>query len=347
MFGSQNVKSSHPSLRQIFLGGLGGSVGVLGIIVGVAMYIVETITHPKRLAPFALYTFSPFELGVPAEEVTFAPLQGDHRVSGWYMPAPGAQATIIISPGYRGSRSDVLGLCRPLWYAGYNVLAFEYYGHGMAVGTPVTLGYREINDFLGAVTYARQRAPEARIGAIGYSMGAAVSIMGCARTSEVEALIADSAFATHKSAIEYAVHRTLHLPFFLFDWITDALLWLRAGYHFKQVEPLRAVGALAPRPILFIHGLKDSVVDPRDATLLYKAAGDPKELWLLPEIEHCGAYFADRATYVERMLHFFATHLPQASAEQPLEEALSDEHTGQREHVTRADAGWPRLTEAS
>jgi hypothetical protein len=31
------------------------------------------------------------------------------------------------------------------------VLAFEYYGHRELAGSPVTLGYRELNDFLGAV----------------------------------------------------------------------------------------------------------------------------------------------------------------------------------------------------
>src|SRR5581483_11760446 len=111
----QNIKGSHPSLKQILLGVLGGSVGIMGVIIGVAMYIVETLIRPKRLAPFALYTFSPFELDLPAEEITFAPLYGKHRVNGWYIPHPGASTTILISPGYRGSRSDVLGLCRPLW----------------------------------------------------------------------------------------------------------------------------------------------------------------------------------------------------------------------------------------
>ncbi|WP_189361609.1 hypothetical protein [Thermogemmatispora tikiterensis] len=51
------------------------------------------------------------------------------------------------------------------WQAGHSVLAFEYYGHGEPVGVSVTLGYRELNDFLGAVAYARAPAPQARLGA--------------------------------------------------------------------------------------------------------------------------------------------------------------------------------------
>jgi fermentation-respiration switch protein FrsA (DUF1100 family) len=294
-------------------GGLSGSIGVLGIIVAVALYIVETLIRPKRLtSALEAYTFSPFELGLPAEEIAFAPLYGDHQVSGWYVSHPQAPTTIIVCPGYRGRRSDVLGTCDQLWRAGHNVLGFEYYGHGTVVGKPITLGYREINDFLGAIAYARERAPQTRIGAVGYSMGAAVAIMASARAQEVEAIVADSAFATHRSVVAYAVHRTLHLPFIIFDWTTDLLLWLRAGYRFNQVEPLRDIGRLAPRPILIIHGMKDTIVDPKDASLLYEAAGDPKELWLLPNVEHCGAYFEDRAVYVNKMVEFFDLHLKKA-----------------------------------
>ena len=309
----RNLRLSGSSFKRIILGGLGGSFGLLGVIIGVGLYIVDTLTRPKREAIFGTYTFSPFELGLPAEEVTFAPTYGEHQVIGWYVPSPGATTTIIMSPGYREGRSDVLGLCSLLWKAGHNVLAFEYYGHGTAVGVPVTLGYREINDFLGAVNYARQRAPQARLGAVGYSMGAAVSIMGTARTSEIEALVADSAFATHKSAIEYAVRRTIHIPFIVFDWVTDAILWWRAGYHFHQVEPIRDIARIAPRPVMIIHGMKDTVVDPHDSDLLYAAAGEPRLLWQLAGVEHCGAYFAGRAAYVDKVINFFDRYLKQVS----------------------------------
>ncbi len=223
--------------------------------------------------------------------MTFPSLNAEHSVSGWYIPHAEATATVLVCPGYRGRRSDVLGMSGQLWKAGYNVLAFEYYGHGTVVGERVTLGYREMNDFLGAVEYAKQRAPQTRLGAVGYSMGASIAIMATARTPEIQALVADSGFATHRSAVAYSVRRTIHLPFALFDWLTDFLLWLRAGYHFNQVEPLRDIGRIAPRPVLIIHGLKDSLVDPEDAKLLYAAAKEPKELWIDPNADHCGIYF--------------------------------------------------------
>ena len=51
------------------------------------------------------------------------------------------------------------------------------------------------------------------------------------------------------------------------------------------------------------------MVDPNDAKLLYAAAQEPKELWLLPNADHCGAYFEDRQVYVKKVIDFFDLHL--------------------------------------
>ena len=304
-----NLKTFHPSLKRILFGGLSGGVGIVGIVFAGAIFVVESLTRPKKHTPFDTYTFSPYELGLPAETAVFPSLQGDHKVTGWYIPCPGATTTILVCPGYRSRMAETLGIAAHLWKAGHTILVFEYYGHGIEVGTPVTLGYREINDFLGALAYAKERAPQNRIGALGYSMGASVAIMACARNTDVEALVVDSAFATHLGVVDYNFRRAFHLPSAPIAWVADYLMWWRAGYRFHQVEPLRDIARISPRPILIIHGEKDSVVDPKDATLLYEAAREPKEIWLLPNADHCGAYFEDRSAYVKKVTDFFDLHL--------------------------------------
>ncbi len=299
----------------LLVGGLGGAIGILGLLLGTAFYLVETLTRPQRRSRFAQHVVSPFELGLPAETVYFPPRTGRHLVSGWYVPAPGASTTIIVCPGYRTRKSQTLSMVNVLWQAGYNVLAFEYYGHGAPVGARVTLGYQEQNDFLGALDYARQRAPHTHLGVLAYSMGAAIAIMCCAHAPEVEALIADSSFATHRSAIHYNVRRTLHLSCVAPQvWLANSVVWLGdrllgwlVGYRFRQVEPLRDIAQIAPRPLLLIHGGQDTMVDPQDVDLLYAAAKSPKEIWLVKEADHCGAYFEDRAAYIARVLAFFTT----------------------------------------
>jgi pimeloyl-ACP methyl ester carboxylesterase len=327
-------KIHRPSWKQLIFGSVGGTLGILTLCGGVAIYLVDALTRPKKLQPFANYTFTPFELDLPAEVVVFPPRHGEHQISGWFIPNPGATSTILVCPGYRSSKTDTLGIANFLWKAGHTVLAFEYYGHGSHVGTPVTLGYREMEDFLGAIDYAQLRAPNTRLGVLGYSMGAAIAIMCSATEPAVEAIVADSAFATHSSVVDYNVRRALHLPSAPFAWLADYLLGWRAGYHFCQVEPLRDVAHLSPRPILFIHGGKDSIVDPLDAPLLFAAAQEPKELWIVPEADHCGAYFADRPLYVKKMTEFFAEHLQR----QPLRPALPEAETSEQAQETDLQA---------
>lgn len=291
----------------------GGALGACGLLSGIAFYIVETITRPTKPSPLKERTLTPFELDLPAETVTFPPRLGRHRVHGWFIPYPGATSTIIVCPGYRSSKSDTLGICGFLWKAGHNVLTFEYHGHGADVGTMITLGYREQEDFLGALSHAKQRAPGTHVGVLGYSMGAAVAIMCSSHSSDIEAIIADSSFATHTRVIDYQVRRRLHIPAAPFVWLADHLLAWKAGYRFRQIEPLRDITSLTSQPVLIIHGGADTAIDPRDALLLYDAAQGPKELWIVPDADHCGAYFVDRPKYVRRVIDFFEQHLQHRS----------------------------------
>lgn len=304
---------------------MGSVFGMIALLWGVSLSIVETLVHPQKKARFGLYTYTPFELELPAETVTFPSRDGNHNVSGWFIPYPDATTTILVCPGYRTNKADTLGIARFLWKAGHTVLVFGYYGHGAEVHTPVTLGYREMQDFLGAVDYVKLRTPSTRIGVMAYSMGAAVAIMCSTQTPEVAALVADSAFATHTGVVDYNVRQVLPIPTTPFLWLADHLLGWRAGYRFRQVEPVRDIAHVSARPILIIHGGKDRVVHPYDALRLYAAAQEPKELWIVPEADHCGAYFADRPAYVEKVVAFFKQHLEQQNAHPHLVELILDE----------------------
>lgn len=328
-----------PKIGMLLTAGGLLSVVVVTAVVGLAWFIVWTITHPKKRDHAVLLT--PYTLGLAAEEVSF-PCRGEtHQVRGLYIPAAGASSTILVCPGYRRSLADVLITCKHLWEAGHTVLAFEFYGHGLPVGSLLTLGYRELEDVFGAVAYAWRRNPTTRVGAIGYSMGAATTILAAARTTQIEALVADSSFATQWSAVERAVRRTLRVP--LPGWfmavlfqVTDWLLWVRAGYRFSQVEPLREIRQIAPRPLLLIHGLGDTIVDPADARRLYEAAAEPKEVWLIPGCEHLRGYWLHPAAYVAKVIAFFEPLKAPCTLETP---ALP--------HVSRGSTALPLVLDAS
>ncbi|HEU5366932.1 MAG TPA: alpha/beta fold hydrolase [Ktedonobacterales bacterium] len=304
--------------KPFFIGGLTALVGALGGAISVSYYVVDRLIRPVRPGLRETYTFTPFEFGVPFEPVEFAPASGEHTVHGWFLACEGTQRVIVLCPGYRGQKADLLGIGMHLWREGNNVLLFDYHGHGYGWGVPVTLGFREINDVLGALDYVQQRVPGAVIGLLGYSMGAAVAIMGAARRPEVRAVVADSPFATHWGVVEYNFKRVARLPAAPFLLLADRLMAWRAGYRFREVEPLRDVVRIAPHPLLLIHGLNDTIISPQDSQRLFEAAGDPKELWLVEGMEHCCAYFKDRQAYCQRLAAFFATHLGRCESASPM-----------------------------
>jgi uncharacterized protein len=247
---------------------------------------------------------TPWELGIPYEDVAFGTEDG-LLLRGWWLPAPQAKRTVITHHGHRGARHHCVGIAAALWRRGANVLLFDHRGRGSSEGAFMSLGYFETLDAFAAVGYALSRAPESPVGLIGYSMGAAVALMAIARDERVGAVVADSPFVSERGLIEALLRKQigpLHPPVVA---LTERLL----PYDPGKVAPLREVAKIAPRASLFIHGLLDETCDPNDSLRLYEAAADPKELWLLEEAGHCGAYFADREAYCERVGSFFNEHL--------------------------------------
>lgn len=247
---------------------------------------------------------TPWELDIPYEDVSFRTSDG-LLLRGWWLPHPGASRTIVTLTGYFGTRSDTIGIGSALWRRGANVLLFDYRGRGTSDPHISTLGYYETLDALAAVDYAARRAPDVPLGVVGYSMGASVAILAAARDTRIAAVVADSPFASQRRVLRRHFLRRTWLPTVPFFPLVLRFL----PYDVGEVEPIREIGTITPRAVLLIHGTADTVTDPRDSDTLYGRAGRPRELWLLPGVAHCGAYFADRDAYVERVQGFLERRL--------------------------------------
>jgi len=105
--------------------------------------------------------------------------------------------------------------------------------------------------------------------------------------------------------IELGLPRWLAAPL---AWIIVAITSVRLGVNLFNYEPVRHVGKIAPRPILFIHGDLDHYCSDFDA--LFAAAGTPKELWRLPDVGHTKASEVYPEEFLRRVLDFFERYLP-------------------------------------
>ncbi len=277
--------------------------GALLGAVGIAAYTARELNSPRALGWRDEYTFTPWEVQVPYEAVEFATEDG-LTLRGWWFPQPDTTRVVVGATGHKGAKTDLLGIGSGLWRAGNNVLLFDYRGCGESDPAPLSVGFYEQADLRAAVRLARARIPDARLGLVGFSMGAALAILIAAADPAIRGVIADSAYATLAGVVgaAYGRYRVPSRPFLAFS---DRYNGWRHGYRYDALRPVDSVGALAPRPLLIIHGTGDGVTPVAHAHQLYAAAGEPKELWIAEGAHHCGAYFLDRRAYVARAAAFF------------------------------------------
>ena len=226
-------------IRTVALTASGGIATALAATAGMGYYVAHRLTAPNPSTFMDDFILTHFETGVAWENIRIPTSNPDRPLLGWWFPRPETDRVLIGCTGYRGSKSDLIGIGSAMWRAGYNVLLFDYHGHGSWRGAPVTLAYRELQDFYAALDYARERMPQGRIGVFGFSMGAAIAILGAAQRPEVRAVMADSPFATHADVVSHSVRRVIHLPGEPFAAISDYFLARKAGYRGSDIAPLR------------------------------------------------------------------------------------------------------------
>ena len=89
----------------------------------------------------------------------------------------------------------------------YAVLTFDLRAHGESGGDHFTLGQLETRDVVGAVRFLQSRGRTC-IGAIGWSLGAATLLNAAPDLPEIQAIVADSAFANLAVLLDRPCRRT-------------------------------------------------------------------------------------------------------------------------------------------
>ncbi|HEX9541830.1 MAG TPA: alpha/beta fold hydrolase [Streptosporangiaceae bacterium] len=168
------------------------------------------------------------------------------------------------------------------------VVTFDFRGHGRSGGLS-TMGDRETRDLEVAVAYARELGYR-RVATVGFSMGASIVVRHAALVGGVDAVVSVSGpgrwyFRGTKSMrrVHWAVERRLGRV------VTRTLLNTRVSpvrWDPVPLPPAEAAARIAPIPLLVVHGDQDLYFPTDHAQQLYAAAGDPKELWIVPGFGH-------------------------------------------------------------
>jgi fermentation-respiration switch protein FrsA (DUF1100 family) len=274
-------------------------VSVLAFGLGMSFYLTQRFSLGQ--------VHTPAEYGLDYEEITFPAADG-MSLGGVWIPFPGSQRAIIILHGHGGSMDWDIQRAPYFHEAGFNVMLFDFRAHGRSGGNLATFGYLERQDVAGAVTFLKRRGMK-RIGLLGFSYGGMASMLAAPLCPEVNAVVSDGGPARQRSAVAGRVTE-LGLPRWLgpfLGWLTVAATSVRLGVNLFRYEPVRWVGQIAPRPILFIHGELDQYLPDFDE--LYAAAGEPKQAWRLPGVHHTKASEVYPDEFYRRVVGFFQENL--------------------------------------
>lgn len=267
-----------------------------GTVVGVSYQHAMGYLRPDR-------QFASGELlranGIEFQEIELT-TEDNVTLSAWYTP-PENGAIILVAHGYGDKRTEdfhALFASR-----GYGVVAWDFRVHGKSGGDFSSLGYYEAFDAKAALDFALAQPDVEHVGAWGGSMGAVTMIRAAARYPEIEALVADSPFATLEDEMN------LIIPFPMMRSLIQYFTNRETGLNLDQVRPVDDIARISPRPVFIIQGMGDKSIPLDSGQRLYDAAGEPRKLWLEDDVPHLNMYSHYRERYIKRVMGFFEEYL--------------------------------------
>jgi len=287
--------------------------------VRICLNILRDSEPPLLMAP---HGFVP----LAGEEIDFYATDGI-RLHGTLVRAKTNQprGLIVFAPEFKSDRRSCARYCRPLLDAGYDIFSFDFRGHGQSSSEE---GYtprqwasdREVADMTGAIAFAEQWLDEQgrpiELGLFGISRGAASAILASEGCASVKAIVSDSAFSSD-CTLEHFMKRWAkifakvrvvyenHPPEFWRFLRWCVFLTCRFKFKCKFPSVRKTLTRMIPRPILFIHGKRDSHIPVEQSYLLYAQSAQPRYLWIVARAKHNQSVDLEPEEYARRTVQFF------------------------------------------
>jgi hypothetical protein len=250
--------------------------GVVVVLVYCAVCILIFFRQPQFIFfPSSVIETTPEFLNLPYEEV-WIPVgirsQKVEYIHGWWLGTNKSDGKVLLYLHGNGINIGAnIAHANRFYQQGFSVLLIDYRGYGRSQGRfPNEM--RVYQDAAIAWDYLVQqrKISPSQIFIYGHSLGGAIAIDLAVKQPETAGLIVESSFT---SVREVVAHRNL---FWMFP--VDLILTQRFE-SIKKVPKLKM-------PVLFIHGIADSIVPAFMSQKLYAAAPEPKKLLIVPDAEH-------------------------------------------------------------
>jgi len=203
------------------------------------------------------------------------------QLDGWLLAgAPPVKGTIVYLHGNAQNISYHLAAVHWLPEEHYNVYLYDYRGFGESQGEPTIES--SIVDYADVMATLENVLPKEQQKYIvfGQSLGGAFAIAAVAKYQHefpIDLLVVDSAFSGFRRIAKEKLKSF---------WLTRPIRSLLGLTITNEPDLLQEVALIPPTPIIFIQGIEDKIVPLHHSENLFKAAKQPKELWLEPDAGH-------------------------------------------------------------
>ncbi|NJE49039.1 alpha/beta fold hydrolase [Thermococcus sp. 9N3] len=268
-------------------------------------FVAYKMVKPPRF----IGDWTPKDLGYDYEDVTIETRDG-LKLSAWWVPNEGP----VVMPlhGYTRSRWDEVYMKQTIEFLlkeGYSVLVFDFRAHGKSEGKFTTVGDRELIDVLSAVDWLKKNHPEKaeKIGLIGFSMGAVVTIRALAEDEGITCGVADSPPIYLDKTGARGLKYFANLPEWLYTFVKPFTVLFSGAKELNMLEYADKVR----KPLLLIAGENDPLVRPEEVREFYernKNVNPDVELWVT-DAPHVRTLKFHPEEWKARVRNFLSKHL--------------------------------------
>ena len=208
------------------------------------------------------------DLGYTIESVVFKSATGN-RLNGWFLRPknPTLPITLLHFHGNEGNLLNQYQSISQLAKNGFQVFMFDYSGFGFSEGDATRENV--LTDALSALDYVKSNARVANTKLIiyGQSLGGHLAVVVASqRQSDIDGLVIEGAFSSHKDMAAYEARKLFFLSF-------AGRILTKSGY-----SAMRSIGDFH-KPLLVIHSSEDEEVPFYMGRKIFEKANDPKEFY--------------------------------------------------------------------
>jgi pimeloyl-ACP methyl ester carboxylesterase len=276
------TKTSEGTLRSTAKKGRRITIALIAILfflvmtyLAIGAYAAGEVT---RIDDAPQYNDTPETFGLEYQDVRFSARGDDLQITAWYIPNEESTRAVLLVHGRDASKQKAISgkiveLGAALHDAGFAVLIIDLRGHGDSEGGKhYSFGVFERWDVLGAVDFLLDQGFEpGSIGVLGISMGGAAVIGAASKEPAIGVLVLESNLADLNPLIEEQWENESGMPMFV---LPGVLLMNRLiyGYGLNDVQPVKEIVAIPPRPIMIIHCTSDELIGMWHPQALVEAA---------------------------------------------------------------------------